>query len=65
MQIFPINDQFSQCHENISQEKRRSVTEIITLDDCQEQWPGDVLKNFAKFTGTRLCWSLFLIKLWA
>ena len=23
-----------------------------------------VFKNFAKFTGKQLCWSLFLIKLW-
>ena len=47
-----------------------TVKVMATLIVSQEQPPEvfykkGVLKDFAKFTGKHLCWSLFLIKLQA
>ena len=35
------------------------------LEQNSEAATGDILKNFANFTGKHLCWSLFVTKLQA
>ena len=61
--------------ENVTALKKRSTFQVIfktllvTLQEQPKQPFADVLhnrcsKNFAIFTGKRLCWSLFLIKLY-
>ena len=56
-QIFQISDiSVSKISFKVSQIQKLSFADVL--------WIG-VLKNFVNFTGMRLIWSLFLIKLQA
>ena len=43
-------------------EKKCIMGNLSWKSEENKQSPGGVLENFAKFTGKRLCWSLFLNK---
>ena len=48
-------------------DENEDFVDIIVQCSRQEVSGGQicVLKNFTKFTGNHMCWSFFLIKLWA
>ena len=62
MILFTLSEMHSFADGNILFAFVKTVLNLIELLISQKQSPRGVLKNFAKFTGKRLCQSIFFNK---